>query len=173
MRLAIRQAQSAYRDREVPIGAVLVDGNGTVVAASRNQVENEQDAASHAEMNCLRKASQLRGNWRLSDCTLYTTLEPCAMCRGAIQNFRVKRVVYSAKDLRLGACGSYLPMSSSKHPFHDVEVTGGVLQSESAILLRRFFQGLRSEKDRYASHDLGRGCAEEDFPSLVDVNIVQ
>jgi tRNA(adenine34) deaminase len=171
MKLAIRHAQSAYRDKEVPIGAILVDNNGTIVAASRNQVEERKDASAHAEIDCLRKASSLRDNWRLNDCTLYTTLEPCTMCFGAIQHFRVKRVVFGAKDLRLGACGSLVDLISIRHPFHQVSVTGGILEDESTILLRRFFQSLRSEKLRYASHDLGRGVAASDF--LVDTTLAE
>ena len=164
MKLAIRHAQTAYREREVPIGAVLVDNNGAVIAASRNQVEAQQDATAHAEVECLRKASKILNNWRLLNCTLYTTLEPCPMCLSAIQHFRVKRLVYGARDIRLGSCGSFVNLA--KHPFNSVEITGGVLEEESKTLLKRFFQGLRKEKDRYASHDMGRGVVCEDFPTL-------
>ncbi len=164
MKLAIRHAQTAYREREVPIGAVLVDNNGTVIAASRNQVEAQQDATAHAEVECLRKASKILNNWRLLNCTLYTTLEPCPMCLSAIQHFRVKRLVYGARDIRLGSCGSFVNLA--KHPFNSVEITGGILEEESKTLLKRFFQGLRKEKDRYASHDMGRGVVGEDFPTL-------
>lgn len=161
MKLAIRHAQAAYREREVPIGAVLVNSDGIVVAACRNQVEAEKDASAHAEINCLRKAAKLQSNWRLLDCTLYTTLEPCPMCLSAIQNFRVKRLVYGARDIRLGSCGSFVNLL--EHPFHKVEITGGVLEEESSNLLKRFFQGLRKEKERYGSHDLGRGMFNKDF----------
>lgn len=147
MKLAIRNAQNAIRKREVPIGAVLVDSNDTIIATAQNSVETNKDATAHAEIECLRKAAQLLGNWRLQDCTLYTTVEPCIMCFSSIQSFRVKRVVYGARDHRLGACGSLIDLQSAvKHPFHpQIEVTGGVLADESAILLKRFFQNRRLE----------------------------
>jgi len=118
------------------------------------------DATAHAEIQCLRMAASLRDNWRLSGCTLYSTLEPCPMCMGAIQAFRVKRVVFAASDHRLGALGSWVDLISSKHPYHEVSVTGGVLEDESALLLRRFFQMRRRENlaglpicDRGLSYD--------------------
>eukprot|EP01041_Mallomonas_annulata_P004603 gene4603-9142_t len=146
MKLALRHAQHAFREKEVPIGAVVVDGNGTVLATARNRVEHFKDATAHAEIQCLRAASELRGNWRLSDCTLYTTVEPCAMCMGAIQGFRVRKVVYAAKDHRLGALGSWINMVDAEHPFHKVEVQGGILEEDSSILLKRFFQMRRREQ---------------------------
>jgi tRNA(adenine34) deaminase len=145
MKLALRHAQHAFRENEVPIGAVIVDGNGEVIAASRNKIESLQDASAHAEMDCLRKASSYLNNWRLLNCTLYSTLEPCPMCFSAIQSFRIKRVVYGAPDLRMGACGTYLSLHTERHPFHQVEVTGGLLAEESAGLLKRFFVNRRSD----------------------------
>lgn len=160
MKLALRQAQSAYRDREVPIGAVIVDENGIIIATSGNKVEINKDASAHAELEALKAAAKYLNTWRLSNCTLYTTLEPCPMCMGAIQHFRIKRVVFGANDLRLGSCGTYLNLTDN-HPFHNPKVEGGLLQDESAILLRRFFQNLRAEKDRYGSYDLGRGFTHQ------------
>jgi tRNA(adenine34) deaminase len=151
MRLALRHAQFAFREKEVPVGAVLVDGEGRVVAAGRNGVEQQKDATAHAEISVLRKAAKLIGNWRLQDCTLYTTLEPCAMCFSAAQGFRVKRVVYGAKDTRLGALGSWINLSEKAHPFHTIEVTSGVLEEESGTLLKRFFQLRRREKSSASS----------------------
>ena len=145
MRLALRHAQHAFREKEVPIGAVIVDSNGIVLATARNQVETKHDVTAHAEIECLRKVTKLRNNWRLPDCTLYTTLEPCPMCLGAIQASRIKRVVYGASDLRVGACGSWVDLVSSKHPYHTVEIKSGLLQEESSILLKRFFQMRRRE----------------------------
>jgi tRNA(adenine34) deaminase len=145
MRLALRHAQHSFREKEVPIGAVVVDSNGVVLAAARNGVEGKKDATAHAEIECLRKAAKLRSNWRLNDCTLYTTLEPCPMCLGAIQGSRIKKVVYGAPDHRVGACGSWVNLVQAKHPFHAVEVIGGILQDESSILLKRFFQMRRRE----------------------------
>lgn len=145
MRLALRHAQHSFREKEVPIGAVIVDKDGTVLATSRNQVETDNDVTSHAEITCIRKAAQIKKNWRLSDCTLYSTLEPCPMCMGAIQASRITKVVYGASDHRMGACGSWVDLVSAKHPFHTVEVIGGLLKEESGTLLKRFFQIRRRE----------------------------
>lgn len=143
MRMALRQAQHAYRDNEVPIGAAVVQ-EGVVIATSRNMVDSLQDASTHAEMNALKSAAQYFNNWRLSDCTLYTTLEPCPMCFGALQAFRVKRVVYGAADKRLGACGSWVGLHEEHHPYHkQLVVQGGLLANESATMLRNFFKSRR------------------------------
>ncbi|RYH12947.1 nucleoside deaminase [archaeon] len=157
MKLAIRHAQHAYREKEVPVGAVIVDDQGEVIAASRNRVEATHDATAHAEVDCMRKAALFKQNWRLLDCTLYTTLEPCPTCLSAAQSFRIKRLVYAAKDLRLGACGSHINLADAIHPYHQVEIEGGVLEEEASILLRRFFQSVREGKYKYGSYDLGRG----------------
>ena len=145
MRLALRHAQHSFREKEVPIGAVIVDKDGTILATSRNQVETENDVTAHAELSCIRKATQIKKNWRLTGCTLYSTLEPCPMCMGAIQASRISKVVYGAPDIRVGACGSWIDLVGSKHPFHDVEVVGGLLRDESSIMLKRFFQMRRRE----------------------------
>eukprot|EP01035_Chromulina_nebulosa_P019354 gene19354-25220_t len=152
MKLALRHAQFAFREKEVPIGAVIVDASGDVIAASRNRVESSQDASCHAEIDVLRKASQLKSTWRLQDCTLYTTLEPCAMCLGAIQSFRIKQLVYGADDHRLGACGSWVDLIDiNKHPFHQVNVIRGVLADESSNLLKSFFQSRRRENSSFSN----------------------
>lgn len=162
MKLALRLAQHAYREKEVPIGAVVVDSEGNIVSTGRNEVEEKHDATAHAEINALKYAAEHKKNWRLMDCTLYTTLEPCMMCLGAIQSFRIARVVYAAKDLRLGACGSWQPLHDLKHPIHQiVDISGGVCEEDSAVLLRRFFSALRTEKFRYPGYDLGRGVCEK------------
>ena len=145
MRLALRHAQHSFREKEVPVGAVIVDANGIILAASRNEVEAKNDVTAHAEISCIRKVAQMKNNWRLSDCTLYSTLEPCPMCMGAVQASRIKRVVFGAPDIRMGACGSWINLIDSKHPFHDVEVVGGLLEEESSTLLKRFFQMRRRE----------------------------
>mmetsp|Transcript_5225 Transcript_5225/g.7228 ORF Transcript_5225/g.7228 Transcript_5225/m.7228 type:complete len:225 (-) Transcript_5225:178-852(-) len=147
MRLALRHAEWALKKREVPVGAVIVDDNGEVIATARNSVEKNQDATAHAEIQCLKTASEVIGNWRLNGCTLYCTLEPCVMCLGAIQNFRIKRIVYAAPDIRMGALGSYINLLDHKHPFHQLEVTGGVLEEESSNLLKQFFRERRREND--------------------------
>jgi tRNA(adenine34) deaminase len=145
MRLALRHAQHSFREKEVPIGAVIVDGDGIILATAGNEVESRNDVTAHAEISCIRKAALIKKNWRLSDCTLYSTLEPCPMCMGAIQASRIKRVVFGAPDIRMGACGSWINLIDSKHPFHDVEVVGGLLEEESSTLLKRFFQMRRRE----------------------------
>lgn len=145
MKLALRHAQHAARDVEVPIGAVIVDSNGVVLAASRNRVEATKDATAHAEILVMRQAAEQKGDWRLSDCTLYSTLEPCPMCFAAIQSFRVGRLVYGARDIRLGACGSYVDLASHKHPFHSIEISGGLFAEASEGLLKRFFQSRRAD----------------------------
>ena len=129
------------------IGAVLVDEHGVVVSTGRNRVESLKDCTRHAEIEAIRRASEIRGNWRLLGCTLYTTLEPCVMCMGAIQASRLKRVVFGARDIRLGACGSWVDLTHTglKHPYSDVTVDVGVLSEESATLLKRFFQSRRRE----------------------------
>jgi tRNA(adenine34) deaminase len=155
MKLALRHAQFAFREKEVPIGAVIVDAEGNVIATGRNRVESTHDASNHAEIYALKRAAKVRGNWRLSDCTLFSTLEPCAMCLGAIQSFRLRRVVYGAKDIRLGACGSWVDLcGNTTHPFHQVKVEGGLLADESSILLKRFFQMRRRESTLH--DDLGK-----------------
>lgn len=158
MKLALRSAQNAARKREVPIGAVLVDSSNTIVSTGKNSVEASHDATAHAEIECLRRGASVLGNWRLQECTLYTTLEPCVMCFAAIQSFRVKRVVFGARDHRLGACGSLIDLqSAARHPFHpQVEVEGGVMAEESKVLLKRFFQNRRSEVEE------GRGYVFDD-----------
>ena len=150
MRLALRHAQLAYRQKEVPIGAVVVDTEtGKVLSTARNSVEKQMDGTGHAEMIAIQKAMQVVGNWRLSNCTLYTTLEPCPMCMGAIQSCRVGKVVYGAKDQRLGACGSWIDLVNEKqHPFHTVEVQGGVCEVECGDILKRFFRWRRSEDEK-------------------------
>lgn len=162
MKLAIRQAQHGYREEEVPIGAVVVDKDGRVLATARNKVEELCDATAHAEINAMRQAAELTKSWRLLDCTLYTTLEPCAMCLSAAHSFRLRRIVYAAKDLRLGACGSWINLHENKHPMHYVEITGGVLEEESALLLRRFFASLRSNnKSKLTPENITRGITSE------------
>ena len=141
MQLALSLAKQAAADGEPPIGAVLMCGD-EVVAKGYNHRERDHDITSHAEIEVLRAANKARGDWRLSDCTLYVTLEPCPMCAGAILASRVSRVVYGAKDATAGAMGSVLnlprfPLGS--HP----EVVGGVLEEECREVLQAFFRERR------------------------------
>ena len=146
MREALKEAQKAWRQDEVPVGAVLVCGN-RVIARGHNQVELLQDATAHAEMICLSAGAGALQNWRLSDTTLYCTLEPCCMCAGALLAARVQRLVWGAPDLRVGANGSWIDLFKKEHPMHTLEITPRVLEAEAAELLRSFFQKQRSKKN--------------------------
>lgn len=132
----------AFAKDEVPVGAVAVL-NGEIIARGHNLVETLQDASAHAEILCLRKAAEVLGGWRLLGVTLYSTLEPCSLCAGALFSFRVERVVWGAPDLRQGADGSFVNLLSLDHPIHKLTVARGVLAEESAALLRAFFQKKR------------------------------
>jgi tRNA(adenine34) deaminase len=145
MKEALKEAEKAFRKKEVPIGAVLVHQN-SIIARGHNQVEMLKDATAHAEMICLTSGSAFLNNWRLEGTTLYCTLEPCAMCAGAILGARIKRLVFGAQDIRLGACGSWVNLFEANHPMHQVEITGGVLQEFSSKLLKEFFKNKRSAK---------------------------
>src|SRR5919108_4487056 len=138
MRLALREAERAIEHDDVPIGAVIVSG-GEVLAAARNERELRGDPTAHAELLALREASAKLGNWRLLETVLYVTLEPCAMCAGAIVLARVPRVVYGAADPKAGAAGSLLDILAEPRLNHRPAVAGGLLAEESAELLRSFF----------------------------------
>ncbi|MEZ4627848.1 MAG: tRNA adenosine(34) deaminase TadA [Eubacteriales bacterium] len=140
MRLALEEAQLAFDACEVPVGAVLVC-DGEVVARAHNHVEQNHDATQHAEMLCLREGMEQLGG-RLTDCTLYVTLEPCAMCAGACVNAKLGRLVYGAFDEVAGCCGSKMDLTD-KCFLHSVETWGGILEDECKSLLSRFFQALR------------------------------
>lgn len=145
MREALKEARRAFDEDEVPVGAVLVIGD-KVVARGRNQVELLSDATAHAEMLCLSAGAAHVENWRLSEATLYCTLEPCCMCAGAMFVSRLKRLVWAAPDLRVGANGSWIDLFSKKHPIHTIEIVSGILQDEAADLMRAFFQKQRKKK---------------------------
>ena len=142
MHLALREAERAVEHDDVPIGAVVVHG-GEVVAATRNERELRGDPTAHAEILALREASKRLGGWRLLDTALYVTLEPCAMCAGAIVLGRVPRVVYAADDPKAGAAGSVLDVLAEPRLNHRPVVTGGLLADEAAALLRAFFASRR------------------------------
>jgi tRNA(adenine34) deaminase len=139
---ALKQAWKAYQDEEVPIGAVLVH-EGQVIARGSNQVEMLKDATAHAEMLCLTAGENAMENWRLLDTTLYSTVEPCAMCAGAMLLTRIKTLVWGAPDIRHGANGSWVNLFDKKHPTHQIEVRSGVLADHCAALMRDFFQERR------------------------------
>jgi len=142
MRVALSEAAKAADEGEVPVGCVVVHG-GRVIGRGRNACEKLQDATAHAEMIAIGAASQVLGSWRLEDCTLYVSLEPCPMCLGACLNARVPRVVYAAKEPKCGACGSVVDLSAPPGYNHRIALTGGVLADESATLLKAFFRAVR------------------------------
>ena len=145
MQQALAEAETAARLGEVPIGAVLVHA-GTVIGRGYNLRETSNDPTTHAEMVAIRQAAAALGSWRLIDCTLYVTLEPCVMCMGAIILARVPRLVYGCRDPRVGAVGSIYDFSRDDRFNHRVEVTEGVLASECSELLSGFFRSLRARK---------------------------
>ncbi len=146
MRLALEQAEMAEREGEIPVGAVLVR-NGEALAQTCNRCERDKDATAHAECLAISQACRTLGSWRLSDCTLYVTLEPCPMCMGAAINARVGRIVFGAKDARAGACGSLLDLSS--YPLEArPECVGGVMEPEARLLLQRFFSKMRKKSQK-------------------------
>lgn len=144
MRMALRHASLAPAVGEVPIAAVLVQ-DGQVLASAHNDRETSQDPTAHAEMLVIRKAAEQLQTWRLTDATLYVTLEPCAMCAGAIVHSRIARLVFGAWDPKAGACGSIFDIPAERRLNHRVEVLGGLLEQESQALLQEFFQQLRRE----------------------------
>ncbi|MDJ0652050.1 MAG: tRNA adenosine(34) deaminase TadA [Simkaniaceae bacterium] len=138
MKEALLEAKKSFYKDEVPVGAVLVH-NQKMIARSHNQMEELQDPSAHAEVLALRAGAAILGDWRLLKTTLYTTLEPCLMCAGALFLARVERVVWGAPDLRHGAHGSYINVFKSKHPTHTLQIEGGLLKEASATLMREFF----------------------------------
>ena len=149
MRLALAEAERAAAAGEVPIGAVIVH-DGRVIGRGRNACERLNDATAHAELVAITAAGSALGDWRLEDCTLYVTLEPCPMCLGACLNARVKRVVYGAREPKSGACGSVVDLAAPPGYNHAVAVTGGVLADLAGGLMREFFRDLREKRKRAA-----------------------
>ena len=141
---ALRLAQRAFDAEEVPVGAVVVR-NGRIIARAFNQVELLKDATAHAEMLALTQAENAVGDWRLTDCTLYVTKEPCPMCAGAMVHVRLQRVVFGAPDAKGGAAGSLVNLLQMASLNHRCEITGGVREEECRALLRSFFQEQRAQ----------------------------
>jgi len=144
MREALRQAARAYELGEVPVGAVVVR-EGKIIARAFNQVETLKDATAHAEMLALTQAEAAVGDWRLTDCTLYVTKEPCPMCAGAIVHTRLVRVVFGAFDPKAGAAGSAINLLQFPTLNHRCEITRGIRDAECSALLREFFQEQRQK----------------------------
>ena len=146
MRLALVEAEKAARQGEIPIGAVVVDAEGSVVAAGHNMREQWHDGTAHAEVIALREAGRQLGRWRLSGCTLYVTVEPCPMCAGALVMSRIDRLVYGVPDAKAGAVESLFNIPGHPALNHQVQVRAGVLEDECAAVIKRFFAARRGEK---------------------------
>lgn len=140
MRLALAEAAQAPATRDVPVGAIVVDASGGVIAARRNERELHGDPTAHAELLALRSAAEVTGDWRLTDCTLVVTLEPCVMCAGAILAARIPTVVFGAWDEKAGAAGSLYDVLRDRRLNHRVEVYAGVEADAAAQLLLDFFE---------------------------------
>lgn len=143
MRKAIEAAENARKSDEVPIGACLIDKEGKLLAVAGNRTITESDPTAHAEILVLRDAAKKIGNYRLIDATVYTTIEPCAMCAGALVNARVKRLVYGAKDERFGAVETLFQICDSELLNHRIEIETGVLADECRALMQEFFRSKR------------------------------
>ncbi len=144
MLAAIREAKAAAEEKEVPVGAVITR-KGEIVATGRNRREYGKNALYHAEIEAINSACKILGGWRLWECEMYVTLEPCPMCAGAIINSRIRRVIFGAYDKKAGCCGSVA--NFFEMPFnHKPEVTGGFMQEECSALLSDFFKELRNNK---------------------------
>ncbi|MFL6676058.1 MAG: tRNA adenosine(34) deaminase TadA [Massilia sp.] len=147
MELALAEARRAWEQGEVPVGAVVVR-DGEVVATGYNQPIGRHDPTAHAEIVALRAAAEKLGNYRLPGCELYVTLEPCAMCSGAMMHARLARVIYAAVDPKTGACGSVLDLFAQERLNHHTEVVGGVLADQAALMLKGFFAERRAAARR-------------------------
>lgn len=147
MREALKEAQKAYDQEEVPIGAVVVL-NGEIIGRGHNLREKEQDATLHAEIKAIRQANQHLGSWRIEDCELFVTLEPCPMCSGAMILARMKKVVFGAFDPKAGTAGTFMNLLQDSRFNHQVEVEQGVLEEECQEILRSFFKGLRERNKK-------------------------
>ena len=145
MKAALAQAKKAYALDEVPIGCVIVQ-NGKIIARGYNRRNTDQNTLAHAELTAIKKASKKTGDWRLEDCTMYVTLEPCQMCAGAIVQSRLKRVVIATMNPKAGCAGSVLNLLQMEAFNHQVEITRGVREEECATMLSNFFRRLRQKK---------------------------
>ncbi len=144
---ALKEAWKAFQTQEVPVGAVLVR-EGQIIARTYNQVELLKDATAHAELLCVNAGSTIVDNWRLTRTTLYCTIEPCAMCAGALLLARVPALVWGAPDIRHGANGSWVNLLDKQHPTHAITIRQGILQDFCAQLMKEFFKERRLEKGK-------------------------
>ena len=152
MQMALQQAMYAYGEDEVPVGAIIVRG-GKVIGAAHNQREQLRDPTAHAEILAITQAADAIGDWRLEECTMYVTLEPCPMCAGAIVHCRPDRVVFGCVDPKGGAAGGWINLLESNPPLnHRCEVLPGVMEEESVALLKSFFREARERKAEGRKH---------------------
>ena len=142
MQVALDLAHAAAKNGEVPVGAIVVK-EGEIIGRGSNAPIGQHDPTAHAEIQAMRQAAQYVGNYRLVDCTLYVTLEPCAMCAGAMQHARIAKLVYGATDPKTGACGSVVNLMSEPKLNHHTEVAGGVMAEECGAVLSEFFKQRR------------------------------
>ena len=145
MKQALKEAEKAYKKLEVPVGAVIVK-DGKIIARGYNQKETKKDTTKHAEIIAIQKASKKLGSWRLIDCEMYVTLEPCSMCAGAIINSRIKKIYIGTKDEKTGAVGSVLNLLEDYKFNHKVEIESGIMQKKCEKILKDFFKELRKSK---------------------------
>ncbi len=143
MYAALQEAEKAFAEDEVPVGAVVVQNN-KIIGRGYNQIEKLKDATAHAEMIALTSASNHIGNWRLNECTIYVTLEPCIMCTGALLAARISELYFGANDLKFGACGSVYNLAEESKTNHTIKVYSGILAKESEDLLKTFFNKKRN-----------------------------
>ena len=142
MDIALELAEEAAAAGEVPVGCVVVDKDGRIIGRGRNRREELHDASAHAELEAIREACEAAGDWRLTDCSIYVTLEPCPMCAGGIINSRIPTVVFGAKDENTGSCGSVINLFEERYG-HKPAVFGGIRDKESAAILKSFFENKR------------------------------
>ena len=147
MKQALKEAKKAYEKGEIPVGAVIVK-NGKIIARGYNQKEIKKDTTKHAEIIAIQKASKKLESWRLLDCEMYVTLEPCSMCAGAIINSRIKKLYIGTMDEKTGSCGSVLNLLEDYKFNHNVELETGILRTECEYILKDFFKELRKRKKR-------------------------
>ena len=146
IRQCLKLAEAAEKKGEIPVAAIVVDSSGSIIAKAGNLRESKKTVLGHAELVCLQRACKKLDSWRLVNCTLYVTLEPCTMCAAAMMQARISRIVFGAYDPKSGAMGSVIDLSQAKHLHHKITVQGGVLENECSHKLKTFFKKRRADK---------------------------
>lgn len=169
MKEAIKQAKKAYALDEVPIGCVIVQDN-KIIARGYNRRNTDKNALAHAEISAIKKASKKTGDWRLEDCTMYVTLEPCQMCAGAIVQSRMKKVVIGAMNPKAGCAGSVINILQMKQFNHQVDITRGVMEEECSQMLKQFFAELRvrNKEEKRQKREAEAALPETEAQQTVD-----